>query len=372
MAKRIDGLIVILADPLDNQKAGIHRYTRGLIEALVALELTEELLLVREKVDPTLPVKQIAIKGSRLPIWSALRRLLIIPWLIRRKSGVKVVVEPAHFGPLNLPGRIKRITIIHDLTPLLFPKWHPWFSQTLQRLFMPRILRKTDRILANSKFTKSDLHRVFPFTEGKTGVLYPGVEEHFFALQRNNEEGPFTHLEHPFFLFVGTIEPRKNLSVLLEAFYLFTLLQTNQRIDLLIVGQMGWKSMAIYDELKAHPYHNRIHLAGYVEENLLPQTYAACKALIYPSSYEGFGMPIIEALACGTPVIAAKNTSLQEAGGNVTVYFESSNPNDLAEKMAIVLKQPGSAMDKVDWARNFSWKSSARLLIEQCKDVVVD
>jgi len=149
--------IAIIADPLDNQSAGVHTYTRQLVRSIAEFDTENEYILIREKKDPNLPFEQIAIPNIHLPIgFSAFRLFFIIPLILRFKK-IDAVLEPAHFGPFNLPKRIKRITMIHDLTPIIFPQYHRYHSQILQRIFLRRILRKADMILSNSQNTSKDL-----------------------------------------------------------------------------------------------------------------------------------------------------------------------------------------------------------------------
>ncbi|MGB3547350.1 MAG: hypothetical protein WBA17_10265, partial [Saprospiraceae bacterium] len=145
--------IAIIADPLDNQRAGIHVYTRELVYALLKYDRKNEYILIRERVDPELDVRQIALPNVRLPIgYASLRLFFIVPHTLRR-LGVDAVLEPAHFGPFNLPRRVRRITVIHDLTPLLLSSFHRYHSQLLQKIFLKRILRRASLILSNSRNT---------------------------------------------------------------------------------------------------------------------------------------------------------------------------------------------------------------------------
>jgi glycosyltransferase involved in cell wall biosynthesis len=232
--------IAIIADPLDNQSAGVHVFTKELINALIEMGKGEQLVLVREKYDPALDVEQIVVPNIRLPIgFASLRLFFIIPFLLRNR-GVAAVFEPAHFGPFNLPRRIKKLTMIHDLTPLIFPEHHRWHSQLLQKIFLKGILRKTDWVFTNSKHTSRDVIQFFPFTEKKTQHLYLGKH---LAFQPTEKPERLIELgiTKPYFVYVGTIEPRKNLALLLEAFATFCS-NNNQETELVIAGQMGWKS----------------------------------------------------------------------------------------------------------------------------------
>lgn len=333
--------IAILADPLDNQSAGVHVYTKGMVEALITYNKEHEIVLIREKKDPDVPenIQQIAIPNYRfLLIFAAFRLFIIIP-LILRWLKVDAVVEPAHFGPFNLPRRVFRITVIHDLTPLLFPQYHHWHSQILQRILLNRILKKAHLILTVSQNSCEDLKRFFPFTAAKTSVVYPGRDP-FFQPSHSPAIMEKLQIDAPYFLSVGTIEPRKNLVLLLEAYQQFRA-QNDERILLLIAGGKGWKYQAFYNALNQNLFKEDIILLGYVDKGELPALYTHSLALIYPSIYEGFGLPVLEAMACGAVVICADRSSLSEVGGNAALYFDPENKLDLLSQMeAIVYNKP--------------------------------
>ena len=170
--------IAILADPLDNQNAGVHIYTRHMVRALLDANDGNEYILVRERRDDQYPgAEQIVVPNVHLPIGFASFRLFFwIPFILRRKR-IDAVIEPAHFGPFNLPRRIKRVTVIHDLTPIMFPHLHRWHSQLLQKLFLRRILRKADLIVANSNNTAADIERIYPVIKGKVSRIYLGKDD---------------------------------------------------------------------------------------------------------------------------------------------------------------------------------------------------
>ncbi|MCB0565061.1 MAG: glycosyltransferase family 4 protein [Phaeodactylibacter sp.] len=360
--------IAILAGPLDNQSAGVHTYTKGLIEALLQYDSNNEYVLIREKKGPDLPskVQQVIIPNLPfLPLFASLRLFVIVPLILRRLQ-VDAVVEPAHFGPFNLPRHVRRITVIHDLTPLLFPQYHRWHSQLLQRLMLRRILKKAHLILAVSQNTAHDLASHFPFTEPKTVVVPPGRDP-FFRPAPSKAVLKKWRIDAPYFLFVGTIEPRKNLLLLLRAYRQFRE-QYKERVLLLIVGGKGWKYRVFYDELAQHPYRQDIHLTGYVDKQDLPAFYTHALALVYPSLYEGFGLPVLEAMACGAVVICSSRSSLPEVGGTAALYFGPEDEAGLLRNMQAIVQNELLAEEKkalsLQQAAAFSWESYVRLFIE--------
>lgn len=356
--------IAIIADPLDNQSAGVHVYTKGMVEALIAHKTEHNYILVRQKRDVDLSenIPQIVIPNLRfIPLFASFRLFFLIP-LILRLLRVDVVIEPAHFGPFNLPKSIRRITVIHDVTPLLFPQYHRWHGQILQRLFLKRILKKTHLILTVSQHTAKDIRRIFPFTNPKIKVIPLGRDLSFSPTPDQSVLDKW-QIKTPYFISVGTIEPRKNLLVLLDAYQQFRD-QNESAVALLIVGGKGWKYQSFYDKLAQHAYRNDIYLLGYVDKADLPVLYTHALALIYPSLYEGFGLPVLEAMTCGTVIICSNRSSLPEVGGTAALYFDPENTLELLEHLhSIATNGKLSAQRQVlslQQAVTFSWKQYAQ------------
>ena len=367
--------IAILADPLDNQNAGIHVFTKEMVAALIRNNPGHELILIREKKDMDLKgAKQIALFNTRLPIgFASLRLFFIVPWILCLKKA-DVVVEPAHFGPFNLPKSKKRVTIIHDLTPILFPELHRWHSQILQKIFLKGILNRANLIIANSDHTARDICKVYPQNCTKVQRIYPGVNVQYKAFDKAGVLEKYK-INKPYFLSVGTIEPRKNLLTLLEAFRLFKKKNMNELV-LVIAGGTGWKSETFFQALEKHPYKSDIIVTGFIDAADLPVLYTKAISLIYPSLYEGFGLPVLEALSCGTLVISANNSSLPEAGGEVADYFDALDPEALCNKMENYSSDENLReklkMQMKGHVEKFSWDLFAQVFWESIKQLTAN
>jgi glycosyltransferase involved in cell wall biosynthesis len=352
--------LAIIADPIDNQKGGVHVYTREMVRALLADPRDLEIILIREKKDPGLTrVRQIAIPNIRVGMGLAALRLFFVVPLVLWWHRVDAVLEPAHFGPFNLPSRIKRITMIHDLTPILLPQYHRFHSQLLQRLFLKGILRRADLILANSNYTAADIARYLPEAGPKTVPILLGYDP-VFKPAPSSEWLDASPIATPYFLTVGTIEPRKNLLRLLEAYTLYR--REGGTANLVIAGQRGWKADPFYEALDNHPYRSDIHLTGYVPDEMLAVLYTYATALVYPSEYEGFGLPVLEAFACGCPVLCSGVTSLPEVGGDVAQYVDPSDTPAIAAAMIRLDALPHMAREDLKMAcmqraARFSWEA---------------
>ncbi len=368
--------IAILADPIDNQKGGVHVYTRELVKGLLEDPGDFEIILIREKRDPQMTgFRQIVIPNIRIGFGLAALRLFLVVPIVLWWNRVDAVVEPAHFGPFNLPRRIKRVTVIHDLTPLLFPQYHRFHSQWLQRMFLKRILRKASLIIANSAYTARDIQRVFPFTRGRVAPILLGYDP---SMQRTEDTDMLRsmNISEPYWLAVGTIEPRKNLVRLLEAFTLFRN-DHPQTMKLVIVGERGWKASQFYSALERHPYRADIVLTGFVTTDQLTVLYSMAMALVYPSEYEGFGLPVLEAFACGCPVICSNVSSLPEVGGDAAWYADPEDVESLVRQMRAMAALPDEARSHLQRsclvrAQAFGWDLHAREFIRNLKALWVD
>ena len=364
--------VVILADPLDNQHAGIHYYTWNLVSQLGKVDSEVDYYILRRKKDELFPEdKQIVVMNYRFPGYAALRMFWIIPRKLR-KLKVDVVVEPAHFGPFNLPKCMKRVTVIHDLTPILFPHLHRFHSQLLQRIFLKGILRRAKLIISNSKNTAKDIENYDPTLKNRIISIYLGRDEHITYCEQDD------YLKRmfkgkPYFLFAGTIEPRKNLTVLLKAYELYRD-QSNDAPLLVITGRPGWKNRVFFKALRKHPFRQDIILTGYLPRHLMAALYSQAIALLLPSLYEGFGLPVVEAMSCGTPCLLSETSSLPEVGGEAALYFNPEDPASIAKSMIKINTDESlrRALSKLalQQAAKFSWKEYALIFDQEIKKLI--
>ncbi len=360
--------IAILADPVDTQQAGIHSFTVMAIKALIRNRGSHEIILIRQKkTDEFENCTQYVVKDKAFPPgYDALRIFHMIPRLVGRLN-VDVVIHPAHFGPFNIPAGIKRVTIMHDLSFLITPQYHRWHSQFLQRLFIPRIFRQADLIVTNSKYTTHTIVERYPQYQEKTETLLLGKNPAYYPDESRSELLKMG-IDASYIHFLGTIEPRKDLKTLLEAYRLVRAQSPHQHFLLVIAGARGWKNKTFEEAYHQHPYREDIILPGRVSIEAARQLHTHSLGLIYPSLFEGFGLPILEAFSCGARVITADNTSLPEVGGSVAHYFKTGNAEELADLIAEVIDESASVVYKqqaLDWSDSFSWDKYARSLLER-------
>ena len=361
--------IAFLADPLDQQYGGIHVFTREILNALSILDKENEYIVIRsEQKNEFAGMEEIAVPYYSFPGYRFWRMFVQIPRILIKK-GVDIVVEPAHIGPFNLPKNIKRVTVIHDLTVFLFPDYHVWISQYLQRKLLPRILKKADHIITNSANTTKDLIKFFPSVRNKTTSILLGKDKSYKPHVDNDVLINYK-IKQPYILFVGTLEPRKNITTLITAFEDFKH-QAGMKHQLVLIGKKGWKSDCIFDAINQSYYRKEIIWLDYVPKSELPIFYTMAEVFVYPSLYEGFGLPVLEAMACGTPVITSDISSLPEIGDSSVSYINPSSVEQLTSQI-IVLCSDSEKRKKysdlgIKQAAKFSWEKTAQETINLFK-----
>ncbi len=212
--------------------------------------------------------------------------------------------------------RIRSVFTLHDLIFQFDPDSHKPLNIAFLKTMMPRFLKATDAVITVSECTKRDAIRLYGVPADKIHVIYEGVDPKFMPitdLTRLATVRANYQLPNHFILHLGTIEPRKNLPLLFEV-----VAQSKQH--LVVAGKLGWLTDPILAKVKELGVEDRVHFTGFVEDEDLPALISAADVLAMPSKYEGFGLPVLEAMACGTPVVASNTSSLPEVGGDAALY----------------------------------------------------
>jgi len=355
--------IAIIADALDTQQAGIHIYVKELLDAMHALEISDEIHIIRvsnERDYPKWTEHCVPIKS--IPLHMRWRQLTTIPNILN-KLHPDIVYETAHFGPFRLNRSIKRCTMIHDLTPLLFPEYHSVSSHIAHKLLLRGIVDKADAIIVNSKQTQADLALWDPISVSKSWVIPLAPRSKVL----NKIQKPI--IDGSYILTVGTIEPRKNHLLLLEAFEGLQI----SNLKLVIAGAIGWKSKKIVSRIKNSPKYDSIQLLGRVTNETLSNLYQNAAIMVYPSHYEGFGLPVLEGMQYGIPVLCSDASSLPEVGGKAARYFPIDDAESLTTLINNVMdnEQLSSELKAASksHAQEFSWKKVALQTLEILRNV---
>lgn len=365
------------------QVAGIGRYTRELVRALSDLGSGDELVLFYaardlprngpalealrqlQSTNPRVVAAPIPLPERWLTIaWQRLRA----PLPVERWTGpVDVVHAPDFVLP---PARTRRTLLtVHDLSFRLHPEAaHANLRRYLENA-VPRSLRRASRVLADSRSTAQDLRRLMDVPEEQITVLYPGIGAQFRRVEdqaRLDAVRARYRLRARFILHVGTIEPRKNLLRLIDA---FTRLRAEQagEVDvpgLVLAGKPGWLSDPIVERARAT---EGVLLTGPVDDEDLPALYTLASALAYPTLYEGFGFPPLEALACGTPAVASNTSSLPELVEGAAALVDPADTAALAAALRRTLADPAvrqaALVEGPPRAARFTWTVAAQQLL---------
>ncbi|MEJ2211678.1 MAG: glycosyltransferase family 1 protein [Anaerolineae bacterium] len=281
------------------------------------------------------------------------------PWAARR-AGLDLLHCPAFVGPLA--GGTPFVVTVHDLSFLLFPEGFRGWNRHYLRILTGLSLRRARRVLAVSESTKQDVVRLYGLDPGQVDVVYNGVDEAFRPLPAG-EVAAFRQrkgLPEQFVLFVGTLEPRKNIVRLVEAYARLAA----PRPPLMMVGGKGWLYQEMLARVEELDLADEVCFVGYVAPEELPYWYNAAQVLVYPSLYEGFGLPALEAMSCGTPVVTSSASSLPEVVGQAGMLVEPTDVDALAAALQQVLDD-AALRDRLRvagpaQAARFSWAETAR------------
>jgi len=282
------------------------------------------------------------------------------------------------FGP-NFLGYFSSSTstviTVHDVSYLIYPDCIAKKTLRFLQKYMPKHLARADRIIAVSKNTQKDLIRLCGVPEEKISVIYSGYNSELFRPAKIEHQvlSDKFDLEPGYILYVGTIEPRKNLVTLLEAYRLLG--QRGITAPLVLCGPIGWKSEPFFATLRNLKSTNSVRLLGYVDEQWLPLLYNGASCFVFPSLYEGFGLPVLEAMACGCPVVSSGISAIPEVVGGAGLLLEDPrDQNLLAEAMSRILEDQDLRAELraegIQQASNFSWRKTARETLKIFADLL--
>jgi len=324
---------------------------------------------------------ELALRLSRLPTSRPVVRIFweqVVQPFALRKEGVDLLHALAFVTPLLSP--CPAVVTIYDLSFLLYPESFKRFKRFYLDLFTRLSARRARRIIAISESTKRDVVRLLGVSPEKVEVVYCGIDEAFRPLAEDQVAAFRSKrgLPERFVLFVGTIEPRKNVTRLIEAFA--TLRPCDlANLKLVIGGAKGWFYQDVFARLEELGLEGQAIFAGYIPVSELPLWYNAAELFVYPSLYEGFGLPPLEAMACGTPVVTANTSSLPEVVGKAGLTVDPLDIEGLAEAMRRVLDDEALRQEMrergLQRARDFSWTKTAQETVQvyqramECEDV---
>lgn len=267
----------------------------------------------------------------------------------------------------NPPLKSMLTATIHDMTCWRMPELHTPANVRADRNFAEKVIRRAKGLIAVSENTKKDAVRFLYLDPDKIEVIYPGVAEPYFNITTDEVHRVKIHhgLSRPYILFVGTIEPRKNLDTLLDA-YLDIPSSLRAEVELIVAGPAGWSARETHKRLRSGL--PGVRYLGYIPEQDLPALMAGATVFAYPSLYEGFGFPVAQALACGVPVIASNISSLPEVTADAAILIDPNSPEDIRTALERLLQSQSLREDLAGRgkirASQFRWEACAKRSLE--------
>lgn len=361
-----------------NQHAGIGRLVRNQVLALAEVDHDNDYRLVYARPNrDTVPQFPRAVNFSRREV-GIRERWLTILWhrakLPLPADWLSGPVDLFHCPDFVLPPlrRARGVLTVHDLAFLMRPDCADHRLRAYLEEVVPRSIRRADFIIADSENTRNDLVVLLGAQPASIAVVPGGVEDRFEPItdaeQLRRARRKVGLRDEPFILAIGVIEPRKNLNRLMDAFR--ALKQRNgvpSDLKLVMAGGKGWLFDDIFEHHAASPIRDHILMPGFVPDELLPALYSAADVFAFPSLYEGFGLPILEAMACGTPVVASRSSCLPEVADGAALLVDPNNVDGLiaALELALVDSDLRARLIKQgrQRAREYSWRRAAEQLL---------
>ncbi len=308
---------------------------------------------------------------------SVLRSLALVPVALRRRR-IDVFHGIDHVG-IPFAGRTgKYVVTIHDVVPLIIPGTFTPRHRAVVRLALARVRRRADRVIVPSHAVKRDVVRHLGLPEDLVTVTHHGCEPRFNpAADPPSFRGAAARYDLPprYLLAVGTLEPRKNLTTLLQAFArLRRAGAVDPALHLVLAGARGWLDEPIFRAVRSFGLEEVVRFPGFIDDDDLPDLYRGAELFVFPSLYEGFGLPPLEAMACGVPVVASNTSSMPEVAGGAAMLVEPRDVDGMAAGIARILRD--AALRErlreagIARARQFSWDTAARQVLDTYASLV--
>jgi len=294
---------------------------------------------------------------------------VVLPWILRR-------LEPdlVHFTNYQAPfaAGVPYVVSFHDMTLSLFPECHPLRRRLILSKLRPFVARRARLVLVPSESTRRDVVQILGVDPARVRVIPYAASPRFRPIEAGPQRLEAAYgVRSAYFLFVGNLEPRKNLARALRAFA--RVAPSLPQHCFVLVGQHGWKYQEVLREAERIELNGRVRVLGYVPENDLPLFYRHATALIYPSLYEGFGLPVVEAMACGTPVLTSRSSSLTEIAEGAALLVDPYDEREIGDGLLALATdgelRAGLTARGLERAATYSWDRTARETAAAYRDV---
>jgi len=370
----------ILAYGLDRPIGGISRYTVDLIHALssTACRSVLDITLLTTSSLAASPIGS-SVASHRLAASHRLPGLMTWGNVALRQAGQRLELDVIH-DPTGLTpflfgaGRARTVVTVHDVFAWSIPGHSTLADTLIYRHWLPRVLPRVNAVITDSNASRSDIEQYLPVDRSRLFVVPLGVHPRYHPRPKAESIalGSRYGLPEGYFLFVGSVEERKNLRRLLQA--CARLWAAGERRPLVIVGARRGKYSKILQTVQDLALESRVRFTGHVPDADLPALYGGADLFVFPSLYEGFGLPPLEAMACGTPVVCSNTSSLPEVVGDAAITVDPYDVEALAEAMRRVLSDADLADDLrqrgLERAAGFTWEQTARKTVEVYREVL--
>lgn len=275
-------------------------------------------------------------------------------------------------GYCSLRAKVPQLAVIHDIAFEHFPKHNDFLQQQYYKFFMLRFAQKAKRIATVSQFSKNDIVHRYGILPEKIDVVYSAVKSNFSLLNEDEKIVAKTKFAggKPYFVYAGSVNPRKNVANLLRAFDLFKA-HTNSNLKFVVAGAKGWQTGEIFEVFNSMNHKSDVFFTGRLSLEDMRLAIGGAFATLYVSLFEGFGVPPLESMACGVPVITSSSSSMPEICGDAALFANPNSVDDICKKMKMLFEQQSLRLALVEkgWAqaKKYSWKKTADLLWESCE-----
>jgi len=368
--------IGIITSPIDEGHPSYTVYTYNIIKNLNLLDKENEYYLIHHtKMDLDIykSNKEVIVPlPSFKPLQGLFWRYVLLPRKLKSQN-LDLVHDPRGIGIFSFDMPFKKVITIHDLSSLLYPSINIR-GMWAHKLLGAKTIKNVNKVITISEFTKHEVMKYLKAPEGKIKVIYNGKGERFKLLNQKEiaEVKEKYNLTFRFILFVGVLQPRKNIPTLIKAYY--KLRKDGGKYKLVIAGGKGWQYKEIFETIKRLNLQKDVIFTGHIPDDDLPKLYNAADLFVFPSVYEGFGIPPLEAMACGIPVITSNASSLPEVVGDAGIMIDPYDVNGLAKAMHEVLNNEELKEDMIkkglERAKMFGWERCAKETLEVYEEVI--
>lgn len=284
-----------------------------------------------------------------------------------------VFLSPDNY--LSLKSKVKTLLIMHDIAHVHYPDEVPFLARKYYNFFVPKFLKKAEKIVTVSKYTKEDICQFYQTDHSKIAVACNGCKDYFKPRSFAEKEATKTQFSkgEDYFFYIGAIHPRKNIHRLIQAFDLFKK-KTGSSVKLLLGGRFAWQTGAIKNAYEQAEFKKDIVLLGYLKNEALPELIGSALALTYVSLFEGFGVPLLEAMHTETPIITSNVSSMPEVVGDAGLLVDPTSIASIASAMERIYKEEGLRKDLIEKGKKqrekFNWQIATDAVYKALKEAV--